>query len=322
MSQPTKVDFSQTGSGNLVSGTNVNFNMPVTGDDAGFCQQVTGNEYQSNEIRSQRCGDALSAAVQKSVESQTFSGQRITGDRAGLGGKITGASAGLCKSVTGSPYLSFDAADSCAVDPRSLKPDAKAKATKSNVSKPATGVQPGPMGLTGAQKGVCQSVSGTPYLGNDQVSAMCQVSAPAVMGDSDFPVMMNQSTPMMAMGVMPMHNYGYVPPLAKPTEIIVGSEELNEADKVVSKITGDGGDNGHAITGDSWGRSSKVSGTEGRSAKDRNVSFQGGARAMMNQGAKDFRPNANPKVSDSPITGSAGNTKSGATVTVSGGARA
>ena len=320
MSAPVKSDVSSTSAGNNVSGTNVNFNSPVTGDDAGFCQSLTGNEYQSQQVRKERCGDSLATAVKKSIESQTFNGQRVTGDRAGLGGKITGASAGLCKSVTGSSYLSFDATEECALDKVALKPDFKAKSSPSNVSRPATGSQPGPMGLTGAQKGVCQSVSGTAYMGSDQVSTMCQVSAPANVGDSDFPVMMNQAMPMMAAS-MPMHNYGYVPPLQQPENIFVGSEELSEADKVVSRITGDGSDSGHSITGDSWGRDSKVSGTGGRSSKKRNVSIPGN-RSSMNAGASSFRPNENPKIEDSPITGSAGNTKSGAAVTVSGGARA
>jgi hypothetical protein len=320
MSAPVKSDVSSTSAGNNVSGTNVNFNAPVTGDDAGFCQSLTGSEYQSQQVRQERCGDSLTSAYKKSVESQTFNGQRITGDRAGLGGKITGASAGLCKSVTGSSYLSFDAVDSCAINSAALKPDVKAKSTQSNVGRPATGSQPGPMGLTGAQKGVCQSVSGTAYMGSDHVSALCQVNAPANMGDSDFPVMMNQPLPVMAMS-MPMTNYGYVPPLQQPDQVFVGSEELSEADKVVSKITGDGGDGSTSITGDSWSRDSKISGTEGRWAQKRNVSIPGN-RSAMNAGASSFRPKENPKVSDSPITGSAGNTKSGSTVTVSGGARA
>lgn len=313
---PTKVDVSHTGSGATVSGTNVNFNSPVTGNDAGYCSRVSGMGYQSQETRAEKCGDQLDPAPQKSVESHNFSGQRITGDRAGIAGRVTGAEAGVCKSVTGSSYLSSDAVQSCGVkDAKALKPDLGSKYNQT--AKPATGVQPGPLGLTGAQKGVCQSVSGTPYQGTDQVSAMCQVSGPAMEGDSDFPVMMNQPMAMHAQ----VPNPGYVPPLSAQNQIQVGSEELNEFDKVTSKITGEGADSGYAITGDSWGRDGKVSGTEGRWSNGRNVSIPGG-RSAMNTGARDFRPEANPKVSESPITGSSGNTTSGASVTVSGGARA
>ncbi|SFR55780.1 CsoS2 family carboxysome shell protein [Thiomicrospira sp. ALE5] len=310
MSVPTKVDVSETSSGNQVSGTNVNFYKPVTGDEAGFCKDVSGNEYQSNDVRVARCGDSLQQGARKVVESKTFVGQRITGDRAGLGGKVTGAGAGRCKSVTGSNYQSLDAAEECDLPIEKVKPDYMNR--PGVVPKPTTGTQPGPMGLTGAQQGVCSSVSGTPYQGVDQTSAMCQNSVASVPGESDFPVLMNPasmqaiSQPMM----MPMT----APSVASPGAEI--TEDLS------SKITGDGADRGFSITGDSWGRASSVTGTEGRWAKGRNVSMKGNGSKSLNL-ARDFRPETNPKVAESsPITGSSGNTKQGASVTVSGGARA
>lgn len=322
MSQSDKHEVSHTGGGAAVSGTNVNFYKPVTGDESGFCKNVTGGQYQSQEVRKERCNDELEPAPTKSIQSQTFAGQKITGDRAGLGGKITGAAAGMCKSVTGSSYLSFDAVESCGVEPKSLKPDSN-KFTPQ--SKPATGAQPSPLGLTGAQKGVCNAVSGTPYQGLDHTSAMCQSSMPSMAGESDYPTMiMAAPQPMMvqpqtiASGIN-----GYSAPLVQPTPIMIGSEQHNEADKAVaSRITGDGADSGFSITGDSWRRDGKVSGTEGKWSQSRNVSMRG-VETRQSMGAHDFRPVTNPQVADSsPITGSSGNTASGASVTVSGGARA
>lgn len=319
MSQPTKVDVSHTANGASVSGTNVNFNGPVTGDEAGFCENVTGGQYQSREARKERCGDDLVQSGAKTMQSQTFAGQKITGDRAGLGGKISGASAGMCKSVTGSSYLSFDAVESCGVEAESLKPDAKKYAPKARV---ATGAQPGPVGLTGAQKGVCSPVSGTPYQGIDHASALCQTSMPAAMGESDYPSMIMSGVQPMVAQHAPMGTGAYSSPMLQPTPLMIGSEQHNETDKVVaSRITGDGADSGFSITGDSWGRDGKVSGTEGRWSQARNVSMKG-AETRQFVGARDFRPLTNPKVAESPITGSSGNTKSGAGVTVSGGARA
>ncbi|AHF02035.1 carboxysome shell protein [Thiomicrospira aerophila AL3] len=312
MSVPTKVDVSETSAGNRVSGTNVNFYKPVTGDEAGFCKTVSGNEYQSREARSARCGDTLQPAAKKVAESKTFAGHKITGDRAGLGGKITGAGAGRCKSVTGSSYQSLDAVEECDLPIERVKPDYMNR--PGFAAKPTTGTQPGPMGLTGAQQGVCSSVSGTPYQGIDQTSAMCQNSVASVPGESDFPVLMNPasmhaiSQPMMM--AMPMQS----PSVAVPSDDV--AEDLS------SKVTGDGADRGFSITGDSWGRAGSVTGTEGRWAKGRNVSMKGNASKPLNL-ARDFRPETNPKVAElSPITGSSGNTKQGASVTVSGGARA
>lgn len=322
MSQSDKHEVSHTGGGAAVSGTNVNFYKPVTGDESGFCKNVTGGQYQSQEVRKERCDDELQPSPTKSIQSQTFAGQKITGDRAGLGGKITGAAAGMCKSVTGSSYLSFDAVESCGVEPSSLKPDANKFTPR---SKPTTGGQPGPLGLTGAQKGVCSSVSGTPYQGVDHTSAMCQSSMPSMAGESDYPTMiMAAPQPMMTQAPTMFNGVNaYSAPMVQPTPIMIGSEQHNEADKAVaSRITGDGADSGFSITGDSWRRDGKVSGTEGKWSQSRNVSMRG-VETRQSMGAHDFRPVTNPQVADlSPITGSSGNTTSGASITVSGGARA
>ncbi|MBE0492862.1 MAG: carboxysome shell protein [Thiomicrospira sp.] len=317
MSRSDKHDVSHTSGGSQVSGTNVNFYKPVTGDESGFCKNVTGGQYQSQEVRQERCEDTLPPTPTKTIQSQTFAGQKITGDRAGLGGKITGAAAGNCKSVTGSSYLSFDAVESCGVEPSTLKPDANKFTPRSG---PATGGQPSPLGLTGAQKGVCSPVSGTPYQGLDQTSAMCQSSMPSMAGESDYPtIIMASPQPMMAQPAT-MAAGAYSAAIAHPVPIMIGSEQHNEADQVVaSRITGDGADSGYSITGDSWKGDGKVSGTDG---KKRNVSMRG-VETRQTMGARDFRPVSNPQVADiSSITGSSGNTSSGASVTVSGGARA
>ena len=50
-----------------------------------------------------------------------------------------------------------------------------------------TGLQPGIGGhLTGAHKGVCEPVTGTPYVGVDQAAAACPATA-AEPGSPDFP---------------------------------------------------------------------------------------------------------------------------------------
>ncbi|AEG32321.1 putative carboxysome structural peptide CsoS2 [Thiomicrospira cyclica ALM1] len=309
MSVPTKVDVSETSSGNRVSGTNVNFYKPVTGDEAGFCKTVSGSEYQSREARTARCGDTLQPAATKVAESKTFAGHKVTGDRAGLGGKITGAGAGRCKSVTGSNYQSLDAAEECDLPIEKVKPDYMNR--PGFYAKPTTGTQPGPMGLTGAQQGVCSNVSGTPYQGVDQTSSMCQNSVASVPGESDFPVLMNPAN--MHVMAQPMMMSMPSPSMAmSEPQIVEGSP---------SRLTGHGADSGFSITGDSWGRGNSVTGTEGRWAKGRNVSMKGNSSKPQNL-ARDFRPETNPQVAESPITGSSGNTKHGASVTVSGGARA
>jgi hypothetical protein len=79
---------------------------------------------------------------------------------------------------------------------------------------------------------------------------------------------------------------------------------------------------GPRITGDGWDRSSKVTGTEGEWATRRNPSFRGGQQPAQVMGAHNYRPQSMPEVPVSSITGSSGNTETGAKVTLSGGARA
>jgi hypothetical protein len=251
----------------------------------------------------------LQPAATKVAESKTFAGHKITGDRAGLGGKITGAGAGRCKSVTGSNYQSLDAAEECDLPIEKVKPDYMNR--PGFYAKPTTGTQPGPMGLTGAQQGVCSNVSGTPYQGVDQTSSMCQNSVASVPGESDFPVLMNPANMHVMSQPMMMSMPSPSMAMSEP-QIVEGSP---------SRLTGHGADSGFSITGDSWGRGNSVTGTEGRWAKGRNVSMKGNSSKPQNL-ARDFRPETNPKVAESPITGSSGNTKHGASVTVSGGARA
>jgi hypothetical protein len=315
MSIPTKSDVSETSAGNKVSGTNVNFFKPVTGDEAGFCKTVTGNEYQSMGARKARCNDELVPAPKKVLESSTFAGQRITGDRAGLGGKITGAGAGRCKSVTGSPYISLDGAEGCDMPIERLKPDTFNRGFN---PKPTTGTQPGPLGLTGAQRGTCQVVSGTPYQGADHTSSFCASGMAAVAGESDYPVLINSFA-----GGTSIQQPIYATPsfTAQQLESSRMGAPAAEIAKP-SRLTGQGSNSGTSITGDSWDRSERVTGNEGRWAEGRNMSLRGQSMTPARNMARDYRPNTAAEIPMSPITGSSGNTDRGASVTVSGGARA
>lgn len=168
-----------------------------------------------------------------------------------------------------------------------------------------TGVQPSPEGLTGAQRGACELVTGTPYQGADQTAAYCGGrSTSAQPGESDFPQLMNGrvpaapvSAPQMMMQA-PVVSTPQVAPAPEPEQL------------------------GSRITGDGWDRSSKVTGTEGAWANRRNPSIKGTSTPAPVIGAHNYRPNAKPEIPMSRITGSSGNTDSGAKVTLSGGARA
>jgi hypothetical protein len=217
-----------------------------------------------------------------------------------------------------------------------------------------TGQQPSIGGnMTGDGKGACETVSGTPYVGADQVAAACPAVA-AEPGSPDFPQALAGVPWGQFSVVAPMHaaeapqqlsgvtgsryEQGQITgPFGMAAGKVTGTEDArfgNPVDKrpqqpatapmidgrVKSRITGEGMDAGHRITGDDWDRGDRVTGTEGASAMGRNQTRRGG---QMN--AMAMRPEQ-PRKEDLPepvskVTGGSGNTDKGALVTYSGGAR-
>ncbi|MBF6058995.1 carboxysome assembly protein CsoS2 [Thiomicrorhabdus heinhorstiae] len=282
---PQKVMPSQTAQGNTTTGTQVGRLEAVTGIQKGACKSVTGTGYQGME-EAKACNAEMPKPATKVTASATTRGQSITGDRSGGISNMTGAEAGSCKAISGTPYVGSEQIASCAPAQRSEINQRQ----RQGINPAISGVQPGPQGLTGAQKGACQLVSGTHYQGGDQTAMVCDTTNAAIPGESDFPQMMG--TPQMQ---------------AQPQ-----TAPMPAAEPAVEQ--------GAKITGDGWDRGSKVTGTEGPWAAQRNSSIRG-ARGQAPMGASQFK-RANNEIPMSPITGSSGNTDTGAKVTLSGGARA
>lgn len=277
---PQKVMPSKTAQGNTTTGTQVGRLEAVTGAEKGACKSVTGTGYQGVE-EVQACDMPVPETPRKVTASGTGGGQTITGDRSGAYYGMTGAETGDCQAVTGTPYTGMEQAQFCSSEQQS---EIKAR-QRQGVNPSISGVQPGPQGLTGAQKGACELVTGTHYQGGDQTAMVCDSTNAAAPGESDFPVMIGQAQAAPVMTAEPAEQTG-------------------------SRITGDG-----------WDRGSKVTGTDGPWAAQRNASVRGTTRQSP-MGAAQFTPGAMAEVPMSPITGSSGNTDTGAKVTLSGGARA
>jgi hypothetical protein len=207
--------------------------------------------------------------------------------------------------------------------------------------------------MTGADKGVCETVSGTPYVGSDQMAEACPATA-AQPGSPDFPQPMGDA-PWGDFSVEPpahasdgerqshsvtgsRYEQGHITgPFGMAAGKVTGTEEkrFGAAERaapvipetrpevegrVMSRITGEGMDAGMRITGDDWDRGDRVTGTEGSSATRRNPTRRGGPISAM-----DFRK-LEPRNEETPnpvskVTGSSGNTESGSLITYSGGAR-
>ena len=353
---PTKVSSLQTLRGTGITGTHVGRSDQVTGDEPGSCKIITGDEYIGSQQYDRFCGGRPAPEAAKVGFSVTNRQQVVSGTRTGRSEKVTGDEPGTCKIVTGTPYVGFEEASNwCSSD----QVAAVRQRTPRRMGSVMSGIQPGIDGvMTGAQRGACADVSGTPYVGPDQLAEVCGAALPT---DADFPRPLGgqpweqfsvQSPAGVAhstrerKGGVTGSNYEQssrvTGPFAMADDKITGTEHfrfdrgsrqpsrgpiqpisaapvsVDEDARPVSRVTGEGISAGLKITGDDWDRGERVTGTEGVSARNRNPSRPGNRKAMPG-----LEPKRNETVPApvSRVTGASGNTKSGSLITVSGGAR-
>jgi hypothetical protein len=192
---PPKVGTSVTLSGGTVTGTRVGRSERVTGDEPGSCRNVTGDEYIDLNQYQIFCQTKPQPEPPKVGQSTTNKGHRISGTQTGRSGRVTGDEPGTCKAVTGTPYAGLEQADSWCEPSQKREIQARTRQLAATPGPRMTGIQPGidpARGgkLTGAAKGACEPLTGTPYVGADQYAAACAAEGQgngALPGHSDFP---------------------------------------------------------------------------------------------------------------------------------------
>lgn len=351
---PAKVSESNTLRGGKVSGGAMSRSQSVTGNEIGGCKYVTGDDYVSQEEYTEFCEAAPAPKDQKTGVSNTLAGKTVTGTMTGRGSVVTGDEPGTCQSVTGTPYAGREQYKQFCTDEKTQIAAARnAKALSGSIG--MTGIQPGVAGkVSGDAKGACESVSGTPYIGVDQVTEICDVKA-ASPTSPDFPQMM-EPAPWQAFSVTEPSNVpqamehknavtgmhagsGRITgPFGMATGKITGTDDARfdkakgnagmqqmqvaqnaqAAGNMESRVTGEGVDAGKKITGDDWDRGDRVTGTEGMSATRRNPTRRGGMTTMTQV---EMKRNEQVELPVSKVTGSSGNTEKGSLITYSGGAR-
>nr|YP_002049529.1 carboxysome shell protein [Paulinella chromatophora]ABS00403.1 carboxysome shell protein [Paulinella chromatophora]ACB43319.1 carboxysome shell protein [Paulinella chromatophora] len=354
----TKVSSLHTLKGTGITGTNVGRSRFVTGDEPGTCRRITGDEYIGAQQYQEFCDSKPMHEAPKVGFSITNKAQIVSGTKTGRSEKVTGDEPGTCKTVTGTPYAGLEQTENWC---RSNQIDEIKKRTLNRAGTSGhrlSGIQPGIGGvMTGAERGVCESITGTPYIGTDQLNAACGA---ANNSEADFP---------QPLGIAPWQQFSI--PLASPARLVnanrqersavtgisyeqgsritgpfdiagdkvTGTEQFRfdrrgmqartqakgspiqaskESNNPISRVTGEGISAGLKITGDDWDRGEHVTGTEGVSARRRNPTRPGLVGAMTT-----FQPKRNSSVQQpiSRVTGSSGNTNKGSLITVSGGAR-
>lgn len=348
---PQKVDVSETlRGGRVTSGGRVGRSDKVTGDERGSCLAVTGSEYVGREQYDTFCQTKPEPGSAKVSFSQTTRGLVVSGSKPARARQVTGNEAGTCKAVTGTPYAGSEQYQEYCETGDLQMAQARSFKRSGNAGRDITGLQPGLSGLTGNERGACRTVSGTPYIGNDQMQDVCALT-PAQPGERDYPRPMT-GAPWGAFSLVPpMHasqtaaaSSGVTGTRYEQGRIsgtfslaegkVTGTEQFRFGDRksavspsapatVVaadksSRVTGEGLDTGLKITGDDWNRGKRVTGTEGTSARGRNPTRRGPISA-----SPAFAPKRNEEVERTPskVTGSSGSTEKGAHITVSGGAR-
>ncbi len=353
-----KVGSLNTVRGSGVTGTDVSRSEWVTGNEAGSCKRVTGDEYVGAQQYQSFCGNKPVPEAAKVGLSLTNKSQSVSGTMTGRSELVTGDEPGSNKAVTGTPYAGLEqsvqfgnASNTKEIQQRTPK---RFGTPGSNL----TGIQPGIGGvMTGAEKGACEPLTGTPYVGADQLGQACGTSsggledndshnAPWTEFSVQSPARSAQRDRDKASSVTG-NRYEDSSRITGPFDMaankITGTEQFRfdnkefqqkQLDKQpvrdvkpseqgtdvrpVSRVTGEGQSAGLNITGDDWDRGDRVTGTEGTSARRRNPSRPGGRSAMP---SFDTKRNEQLPEPDFLITGSSGNTRDGQMVTFSGGAR-
>jgi hypothetical protein len=354
---PTKVASLQTLRGTGITGTHVGRSQQVTGDEPGSCRNITGDEYIGTQQYDAFCGGRPAPEAPKVGFSVTNRSQIVSGTRTGRSDKVTGDEPGTCKVVTGTPYAGLEEAGNwCS----SQQVQSIRQRTPRRMGSVMSGIQPGIGGvMTGAERGACEDISGTPYVGPDQLLEACGAAAAT---DADFPQSLAEAQPWQSFSVQSPARAAQASrqrpggvtgtstevgggrvtgPFAMAGDKITGTEHFRFDQAPRSLARGPIQPSAAPVSVDEDARpTSRVTG-EGISAGlkitgddwDRGERVTGTegvsarnrnpsrAGSVMQMRAHDYKRNQDIPVPESRITGSSGNTAAGSLITVSGGAR-
>jgi hypothetical protein len=299
---PEKVSVMRTWHDQAVSGTSIERNSKVTGDEYGGCQPISGTEYIGPGQYAGFCAsDRLAASRERVATAHGAAGASMTGVRTGGQGtehKVTGGARGNAQYLSGTPY-SDDATSLLSGAVGMSQHHLTRLQSDQNRASMATATAPVQRNFSvlsparTAQESQLNRVTGTAYGAQGRITGPVNLAAGLVSGTPEF---------------------RYKDDSAVTVETIASVAPTN-------RVTGEGREGGFAISGAAWQRGGSITGTEGSSATRRNPTQRGDQRSMAMQTAAMKKERENTPVPPSKITGSSGNAASGSTITYSGGAR-
>lgn len=137
--------------------------VKVTGNEAGACRSITGNEYLGIEDLARFCPTRTPADAVSGVSQRREAGGVVTGPPMGGDIRVTGQEAGLCRSVTGTRYLSLQERELCVSHPPSHPHKVSVMSSRGQQTVTGTSVGQGRQVVTGADAGASRTLTGTQY---------------------------------------------------------------------------------------------------------------------------------------------------------------
>jgi hypothetical protein len=334
-----------TDDGLAVTGTAVGRSGRVTGNEAGACRPITGDQYQHLSSYSSECGGigggtAPAAHLNRArldpvtggkvTVAQTWAGQRVTGPSVEHRPNVTGDEPGSCRPVTGTPYQGPSTVFGW------CEPDDGESAAQRLESRPEGVALTGdvPMhakGVTGTERGQGNAVTGTPYYRDLRAA---EPAADDWTGVRAFPVALarrlaggesDDAATQETTEPAPPASSGVTGSFAVGDGMVTGNNEFlfrprQKRDGQQPAVTGEGSTEGRTVTGSAWTAHDRVTGTEGYIAAGRNPT-EGGGGPHGWAGAGKFKNLALPGKPAQHVTGRSGwNDKAAGRVTLSGGA--
>ncbi|MDQ4068132.1 MAG: CsoS2 family carboxysome shell protein, partial [Actinomycetota bacterium] len=345
-----------TDGGLPVTGTAVGRSGRVTGNEAGVCRPITGDQYQDPAYYSSECGGigggtAPAAHLNRSrldpatggkvTVAQTWGGQRVTGPSVEYRPNVTGDEPGSCRPLTGTPYQGPTTAFGW------CEPDEGDSAAQRLDRRPeglaVTGDLPMHVeNVTGTERGYRNDITGSSYYGEmrpaepagDDAATWQGFSVPVAQARRLAGRENDNGAKQRAENAPPVSNVpgGITGSFAIGDGMVTGNNEflfrprLNRDARAPVAVTGEGETEGRTITGSpaAWKPHDKVTGTEGYIAAGRNPSEGGSGPNGFWAGARRFKNLATPgwPGEGAKVTGRVGGSpKDAARVTVSGGAQ-
>jgi hypothetical protein len=339
-----------TDKGWAVTGTAVGRSGRVTGNEAGSCRPITGDQYQN--LYSSECGGfgggtAPAAHLNrprldpvtggKVTVAQTWRGQVVTGPNVEHSPNVTGDEPGSCRPLTGTPYQGPSTAFGwCEPDQgesaaRRLDPRPEGVAVTGDL--PTTAEK-----VTGTERGERNDITGSSYYGEmrpaepavDDATRWQAFSVPVALarrlagGEGDGAAT-QEAPPASCISGRITGAFAVGEGKVTGNNEFLFRPRLNRDARRPVAVTGEGEIEGREITGSpaAWRPHDKVTGTEGYIAAGRNPSEGGGGPTAW-AGARRFKNLATPGAPSegAKVTGRVGGSpKDAAKVTVSGGAQ-